>query len=140
MLTLIPNFTPNPATLKSTAILIDKTLNYNNTMKLKPIEPRYRNKFVIEIVFMHGDGDSYSTEECPCDDGAEFTKIMKGLENVPQDPGSGGDDAYKDFFTDLIGEDFVPGDVTRDHQFLAAYDGHSGFFYDQAGNKFEAEI
>jgi hypothetical protein len=110
-------------------------------MKLKPITPKYRNKFVIEVEFMHGDADAYSTEECACKDEAEFTKIMEGLKNVPQDPGSGGDDdEYRDFFSNLIGEDFVPGDSTTDHQFLAAYDGHTGFFYDQNGNKFEAEI
>jgi hypothetical protein len=110
-------------------------------MKLKPVVSKYKNKFVIEVEFMHGDADAYSTEECPCEDEVEFTKIMKGLENVPQDPGSGGDDGeYADFFTNLIGEDFVPGDSTTDHQYDAAYDGHKGFFYDQAGNKFEAEI
>jgi hypothetical protein len=108
-------------------------------MKLTPVVSKYRNKFVIEVKFMHGDADAYSTEECPCENEAEFTKIMEGLNDVPESPGFGGDDdVYYKFFTELISVDFVPGDSTCDFQFLAAYDGHKGFFYDQAGNKFEA--
>lgn len=108
---------------------------------LKKLEPEYTNKFVIVVNFMHGDGDLYDTEEYVCKDEADFIRVMSAPEG-PEDPGAGGDeDAYREFYNDLFYDGgFVPGDATCDCQVLAAVQEFEGFYYDEAGNKYEATL
>jgi hypothetical protein len=90
-------------------------------VKLTPITPPYKNKYVIVVNFMHGDADAYSDETYVCKDKADFIRVMSQEHQAPEDPGAGGDeDAYDAWCADLFSEDFVPGDCTCDHQVKAA--------------------
>jgi hypothetical protein len=109
-------------------------------IKIKKIAPKHKNKYVIEVDFMHGDADAYTTEEFVCANENEFERIMKQEQLIPQSPGSGGDeDAYRAWCTELFGEDFVPSDCTCD-DIQASVESFAGFYYNEAGVKFEASL
>lgn len=108
-------------------------------MKVKhtPIQPKYRNKYVIRVEFMHGDADATTYEDYVCKHQDDFIRVMSAFDDSPQDPGSGGDeDEYDSWCAEMFGEDFVPGDCTCDFQVRAALRGCEGFFYDEEGNDF----
>ena len=110
------------------------------TVKLKKIAPKYKDKFVIEVEFMHGDADADSTETYVCKDEAEFVRIMNAESEGPESPGSGGDeDEYNDFYADLFGEDFVPSDVTC-CDYPACVEAFNGFYYDKDGTAYTASL
>lgn len=109
-------------------------------IKIKKIAPEFKNKYIIEVRCMHGDADAYTTEEFVCANENEFERIMKQEQLMPQDPGSGGDDdAYRAWCTELFGEAFVPSDCTY-QDCPASVQSFAGFYYDEAGVKFEASL
>ena len=108
-------------------------------MKYKEIEPKYKNKYVIEVKFMHGDADEYTTEEFICKNEAECTEVMKALsEDTPQDPASGGsEEEYAAWELKVFkSEDFIPYDCTG-YDCPASYQNAKAFYYNQDGTKFE---
>jgi hypothetical protein len=110
-------------------------------VKLTPIQPKYRNKYVIRVEFMHGDADAETYEDYVCRDRDDFIRVLSAFDDCPQDPGSGGDeDAYDAWCEEMFGEGFVPGDCTCDFQVRAAIRGCECFFFDEDGNEFTAEL
>lgn len=111
-------------------------------MKLKKVEPKYKDKFVIEVKFMHGDADAYTTEDFVCDDEQAFKNIVSKLnEDRPTPPAEGGDeDTYNAWGLDVFGyDDFLPWDTTG-YDCYATYKSYKAFFYDNEGVKFEVEF
>ena len=112
-------------------------------MKLTKVEPKYKSKYVIEVEFMHGDGDAYTTEDYICDDEVDCQSVMEALGgDVPTDPSAGGDeDIYNDWCLKVFkSDDFVPYDTTCDCQFRACYSSSEPFYYDENGDKFEVKF
>ena len=108
-------------------------------IKLKPVKPKFKNKYVIVASFMHGDADAYTDETYVCKNEGDFIRIASASEG-PQEPGSGGDeDAYNTFYASLFGQDFVPCDCTC-QDYPAAFQSMEGFYYDNEGVKFEATL
>lgn len=108
-------------------------------MKLKKVESKYKNKYVIEVEFMHGDADLYTTEDCVCEDELECKTIMEKLNGeIPTSPASGGDDdEYDTWSLDVFGSyDFIPYDKSG-YDCRASYEDASAYFYNQDGVKFE---
>lgn len=107
---------------------------------LKKVTPDYKNKFVIVVNFMHGDADAYTDETYVCKNEADFIRVMSAPDG-PQDPGAGGDDdEYRAFYKNLFKtDDFIPTDITCD-DYPATIQDFEGFYYDEAGNKFEATL
>lgn len=111
-------------------------------MKLTKVKPKYKNKFVIEVEFMHGDADAYTTEDFICDDEAECKSVMESLKgDIPMNPAEGGDEnLYREWELKVFkSEDFIPYDTTG-YDCPASYEGASAFFYDQNGEKFEVKF
>lgn len=111
-------------------------------MKLKEVKSKYYDKYVIEVRFMHGDADSYTTEDCVCDDEDDFKFIVMELTNgrVPTPPAEGGNaNTYRDWAFNTFGsEDFLPRDVVYDC--YATYRSFKPFLYDGNGKKWEIEL
>jgi len=110
-------------------------------VKLRPVPPKYKIKYVITVKFMHGDADAYTSEDYECANEADFIRVMSAEGECPEDPGAGGDeDAFDEWCTSMFGEDFVPGDCTCDCQVKAAIRGYEGFYYDITGKQYYATI
>lgn len=112
-------------------------------MKLKKVVSKYRDKYVIEARFMHGDADAYSTEECVCENEQQFKDIAAKLEadTEPLSPASGGNDKeYRAWGLEVFGsEDFLPWDTTG-YDCYASFQDYKLYYYDENGNKFEVEL
>jgi uncharacterized protein YeaO (DUF488 family) len=110
-------------------------------IKLTPVKPKYRNKYIINVKFMHGDADAYSTETYVCKHQDDFIRVMSLDRQWPD--GCRNEATYDEWCDNLFGEYddcFVPGDCTCDHQVRAQIESFTGFFYDEDGNEFKAEL
>lgn len=111
-------------------------------VKLTPIVNVIKDKYTVEVEFMHGDADAYTSETYECKDEADFIRVMTRLEDVPEDPGAGGDeDVHYSWCEETFGGDsgFVPRDCTCD-DYQAAIRNYEGYYYNAAGDKFEATL
>jgi hypothetical protein len=111
-------------------------------MKLTKVKSKYNDKFVIEVKFMHGDADAYTTENHVCKDEQAFKDTVSKLDkDRPTPPAEGGDDdAYSAWGLDVFGyDDFLPWDTTG-YDCYATYRSYKPFYYDENGEKFEVKV
>ena len=105
-------------------------------VKLTPVKSKYKNKYVIEVEFMHGDADAYTTESFVCKNEADFIRIIS---NDVSSLNRHKEDEYDEQMTKLFGEDFCPCDCTCE-DYRASIQEMNGFYYDVAGTKFNATL
>lgn len=118
---------------------------------------KYRDSFVIDIKFMHGDADGYEYERVVMSEADEVMELLNFLERcaVRYPRGKGGCDDY----TDVEGysrfvehyddeeeedEDFRP--ITQiswpywDGQYCSSYKGYTVSYFDQDGKEFQVKL
>jgi hypothetical protein len=110
-------------------------------IKLTPVSIKKapKDKYFVEVRIMHGDADHYDNDLYPCEDEAEFKKIMSAFKDMPKPEAEGGGDEYCEWCDNLLGEYFVPHDVSG-YDCRATVRSFKGFYYDEHGAKFEAEL
>lgn len=106
-----------------------------------PVKKVPTRQYVLEVKFMHGDADLYTDETYVCEDENDFKRIVSKLNCCPPSPACGGETKnYKAWEIEaFLSEDFIPWDKTG-YDCPASYDGFKGFYYDENGVKFKAEI
>lgn len=110
-------------------------------MRLKKIEPKYKNKFVVEISVDHGDADKNELIPVDFDSSEEIINIRNVLNNRPLPPSEGGDEKeYDSWCDDNFGEMTIPHDMVYPGRATVCSWGHKYFYYDSQGNKFEVEF
>lgn len=112
-------------------------------IKLTPVKIKKspKDKYIIVVEFMHGDGDHYDTDEYKCKDDADFRRVIELLGDIPSSPGEGGDsDKYDEWELETFKSDnFIPHDITY-NDIKTHISSFEAFYYDSNGNKFQAEI
>ena len=100
-----------------------------------------KNKYEVVLRVMHGDADKFEDIKISCKNEEEFTKMMLAKKTQPLDGSAGGDEEkYKQWCEDNF-YDYVPYDcIYRGSSNHAKVDEISGFYYDQNGTKFKAEV
>lgn len=100
-----------------------------------------KDKYEVVLRVMHGDADKYEDIKISCKNEEEFTKMMLAQQTQPLDGSAGGDEKkYRQWCEDNF-YDYVPYDCTCSGcGILSKVDGISGFYYDQNGTKFKAEV
>lgn len=87
---------------------------------------------------MHGDADHYETETWNCKNEKHFidtmTLIEEGIKRFTYNSYE-----VRDFWNEVLGEDFVPYDITCD-SYKAAICSAKGFYFDESGTKLKAEL
>jgi hypothetical protein len=101
-----------------------------------------KNKYKVILDVMHGDADMYEKVEVTCKNEADFEKKMLAMKDKPMGGSEGGDeDEYAKWLEDTFGEGYVPYDKifsgTSNH---ASVNSIEGFFYDENGVKWKAEV
>lgn len=114
-------------------------------IKLTPIpqKKKPKNKYLINVEFMSGDADHFETVKYWCKDEEDFKntigKIEEGIEKYRYSRHAN-EDEYDAYWYEVFGEDFVPYDVTSQCDYKAATDRYEGFYFDEHGVKFKAEL
>jgi hypothetical protein len=107
----------------------------------------FKNCFIVEVEWMHGDADTYTTEVHKYTDEKELIQHLEFL-NAIKDMfkwGMGGTDAYFKKMSEadqkkyIDFEGTIPGDVTN-YEKDAAYENHKVFWYDELGGKYNVEV
>lgn len=111
------------------------------SIKITPIDTNtHKNKYHIEVECMHGDGDKETYHTYKCADAADFKRVMTAMKYMPLPSSSGGDaSAYNKWCEETFGEGFVPWDVIYTDT-LTSVEHLTGFYYDENGVKYSAEI
>ena len=108
-------------------------------MKIKlipiPVVKSPKNKYIIDVWFMHGDADAYTSEIYACKNESAFLRVMESFKNKPDCRTCN----QYDWCTTTFGEGFTPYDITCD-SYLADVSTLTGYYYDENGIKFEAEL
>ena len=102
---------------------------------LSPVPPKFVNVFTIEIKYMFGDGDSYETEEFRLID-PDFIESAKKFKEQ-YDSGYSYPESYDENFKEFMNLDLLKTDEC-DNQ--ARIESVKLFWYDENGNKFNAEF
>jgi hypothetical protein len=111
-------------------------------IKLKKIEPEYKNKFVVEISVDHGDSDHNELIPIDVDTEQEIINIREVLKNRPTPSSEGGNKKeYESWCDDNFGEMTIPDDLVYSScRATVCSWGHKYYYYDGEGNKFEVEF
>ena len=108
---------------------------------LTPVPDRNpRDMYVVHVHVMHGDADEDETIEIICKTKEQFIQRMNAKKTKPMSGSKGGDeDKYAKWCEDNF-SDYIPYDITTDHQMLADVQRVVGFYFDSTGKAFEAKI
>ena len=114
-------------------------------MKIKltpiPLKKQLKNKYIVEVEFMHGDADHKTFEKVVCKKESDFIHLMSKIdEGIKKFQYSGvWNSEYIPWWEELFGEDFIPYDITCEGQ-KTQVRGAEGFYYDENGTKFSAAL
>lgn len=112
-------------------------------VKLTPLPPKKipTNRYILHLEFMSGDADHYDIEKYYCDDEEDFkrlfTKVTEGIKELKYNYDR---DEQMAYWYKIFGDYMeVPHDVTCEG-YPARMTNIQGFYYDENGVKFKAEV